>query len=147
MMKRIFLIIIAISAFALGMVFFQNTADNEISYVVINGQKIFVEVADSPEERSHGLMYRTNMPMDQGMLFIFDEESERSFWMKNTLIPLDIIFIDSDYTIVNIENAIPCEEDPCELYSSEKPAKYVIEVIGGYTENYGISKGDKVEIY
>jgi uncharacterized membrane protein (UPF0127 family) len=91
-------------------------------------------------------MFRSNLPKDQGMLFLFPDEVERTFWMKNTLIPLDIIFIDREYKIVKIQQAIPCEEEPCNLYNSEKPAQYVLEINGGLAQEYGIKEGSIVNI-
>ena len=79
------------------------------------------------------------------MLFIFKEEAVRGFWMKNTYIPLDIIFINNNFEIINIaENVQPCKEDPCETYSSEIPIRYVVEVNGGFTEKKEIGIGDTI---
>ncbi len=106
-----------------------------------------IEIADTSAERSKGLMYRKSMEDNHGMLFIFDEEEELNFWMKNTLIPLDMIFFDHDYKIVHIQyEAQPCKKDPCEVISSLKPAKYVLEVKGGVTERLGIMPGDTANV-
>lgn len=106
-----------------------------------------IEIADTPEERSKGLMYRESMKDNHGMLFIFDEEQELNFWMKNTLIPLDMIFFDHDYKIVHIQHdARPCKTDPCEVFSSLKPAKYVLEVKGGTAERLGITPGNTASV-
>ncbi|MFC1750222.1 signal peptidase I [Pseudomonadota bacterium] len=103
-----------------------------------------VEVASTPEERKVGLMFREEMPEERGMLFIFESEMPLSFWMKNTLIPLDMIFIDKDYRVVNIQkDARPCEKDPCKTYSSEGNAKYVLEINSGLSNELGIEEGDK----
>ncbi|MFH1978763.1 MAG: DUF192 domain-containing protein [Candidatus Aenigmatarchaeota archaeon] len=108
---------------------------------------VFVEVADNPIKQQQGLMNRTELKKDSGMLFIFGDETMRHFWMKNTLIPLDMIFIDSDGEIVHIhKNVQPCKTTICDTYGSNKPAKYVVEVIGGYTDKKGIDIGDKVKI-
>ena len=103
---------------------------------------IDIEIAESSEEQTQGFMYRGSMSDDQGMLFIFPREEPRSFWMKNTYISLDIIFANSDGRIVSIsKNTIPYSEDPI---LSEGPAKYVIEVVAGYCDQYGVSPGDSV---
>ena len=78
------------------------------------------------------------------MIFIFDDQQQRNFWMKNTLIPLDIIFIDADHTITSIQTATPCTEDPCPLYSAE--AQYVIELNAGKANEIGLKKGDEIKI-
>ncbi len=108
--------------------------------------KIEVEVADDDEEIMRGLMFKEFLDKKAGMLFIFEDEKERAFWMKNTLIPLDIIFISENLEIVDIEYAVPCREDPCENYVSKDKAKYVLEVNGNFTSKRGIKVGDKVKI-
>lgn len=103
---------------------------------------ITVEIADTIDEQALGLMYRTSMNNDQGMLFVFSEEKQRVFWMKNTKIPLDIIFVDSSGTIVDIkENFTPCVVADCEKYYS-LPAMYALEVNAGFVEEHGIGKED-----
>jgi len=111
--------------------------------------KVSLEVADNDSARRKGLMFRKNLEKDQGMLFVFEDEAARSFWMKNTYIPLDIIFVDSNMSIVNIEEAYPqpnVSDRNLEIYRSEAPAKYVIELNQGYSENISLEKGDKVKI-
>ena len=100
------------------------------NYVEIDGEKIIVEIVDSQEERQRGLMFREELCDNCGMLFIFEEEYTYSFWMKNTLIPLDMIFIDSDLTIVDVIYAMPCVKDPCEHYTPQDKALYVLETNG-----------------
>lgn len=118
---------------------------NEIR--VDNGKglvKINVEIADDDSERAKGLMFREILNENSGMLFIFDNEENRTFWMKNTLIPLDIIFIGENFEIVDIKYALPCETEPCALYKSVRPSKYVLEVNANFSAGNGISIGDKV---
>ena len=105
-----------------------------------------MEIADTNEERRVGLMNRESLEDNNGMLFIFDREGVLTFWMKNTLIPLDMIFVSEDKAIKHIERDVPpCLEDPCPLYSSKYPVKYVIEVNGGFTEAKGIEIGDTID--
>jgi len=105
-------------------------------------KKIDVELAENDDERSQGLMYRRSMDDSKGMLFIFQREEPQSFWMKNTVIPLDIIYVNSKMEIVKIfKNTVPFSE---KSLPSEKPATYVVEVIGGYTDKYGIKEGDLI---
>ncbi len=108
---------------------------------------IFVEIADDSNEQSKGLMHRTNLEWNNGMLFVFDDEENLSFWMKNTLIPLDMIFIDDKFRVVDIkENVQPCVVQNCQSYVSSQPAKYVLEVNSGYTQTNGIEVGDILKI-
>lgn len=103
-----------------------------------------VEIADTEAEQEYGLMNRTSMPQDHGMLFIFDYQANLSFWMKDTLIPLDMVFLDSNDRIVDIyKNATPLSEY---VYTSKSPSKYVIELNGGYCDTHGIKIGDNVSI-
>ena len=109
-----------------------------------NGSTFSVEFAQTDEERAKGLMFRESMNVNDGMLFIFDEEKSRRFWMKNTLIPLDMIFLDVNKTVVFIHaNVQPCEDDPCKLYESP-PAQYVLEINAGIAEKDGIVVGSKL---
>jgi len=108
---------------------------------------IDVEIADTKEERTKGLMYRDSMNDNHGMFFVFDNEEKLSFWMKNTLIPLDMIFFDSNYRVVHVQkNARPCKADPCEVFPSIKPAKYVLEVKAGTSDRLEIKEGDTVQV-
>jgi len=102
----------------------------------------FVEIAATDASRQRGLMYRTHLGNDKGMLFIFDTPGQYPFWMKNTLIPLDIIWIGTDKTIVSIvENAQPCGA-LCPLINPEKTAQYVLEIRAGQSGRVGLKVGD-----
>ena len=116
-----------------------------------------VEVARTPEEHQQGLMFRNNLDQNRGMLFVFREESNYSFWMKNTFIPLDMIWINQNNEVVFIkENALPCpslSEDSqeqaqinCPPIEPNQNAKYVLEVNGGTVKSINIKLGDKVSI-
>jgi uncharacterized protein len=104
-----------------------------------------IEIADTDAERMRGLMDRQNLPDNAGMLFIFPNEELRSFWMKNTYISLDIIYINSQKEIVSIQKYT----QPKSTYSipSEKPAMYVLEVNAGYSDKNGIDPGDKLDFF
>lgn len=104
--------------------------------------KIDVEVADSDAEREQGLMYRDTMSEQAGMLFLMGPEEIQSFWMKNTIISLDIIYINMDRRIVSIhKNTKPFSLEPI---PSVKPASFVVEVNAGYTDAFGIKVGDLI---
>jgi len=118
-------------------------------YVLIgNGEekiRVNVEVADNEAERMQGLMFRESLEENSGMLFVFENKAKYAFWMKNTLIPLDVIFIDENFNIVDIIYAEPCKEDPCERHIPKKESLYVLEVNGNFAERNGISIGNKIK--
>ena len=104
------------------------------------------EIAVTAAERSQGLMHRAVLPKDRGMLFVFPEAGLHRFWMKNTLIELDIIFIGADHRVVSISRrAQPCRKDPCDRYSPEGNVAYALEIAGGLAATCGFVAGDLVE--
>ena len=107
---------------------------------------INAEIANDNEERSKGLMYRTELGEYDGMIFIFGNEKKLIFWMKNTLIPLDIIFADETGRIMNIEEAQPCKQETCPLYSSDENAQFALELNQGFCKKHNIQKGDRIII-
>ncbi len=105
-------------------------------------RKLDIELAETREEISYGMMYRKQMDPETGMLFLMGQEKMQSFYMKNTYVSLDIIFINKDMEIVSIQrNAIPLNE---QSLPSEGPASFVLETIGGYCEKHGIDKGTRI---
>ncbi len=105
--------------------------------------RVQVEIASTPEKRRYGLMYRKDMPEDHGMLFLFPRDTPQSFWMKNTVLSLDIVYINSARTIVHIAaHTTPFSETPI---PSGQPAQFVLEVNAGFCERHGIVSGDQVE--
>jgi uncharacterized membrane protein (UPF0127 family) len=125
-----------------------STGGTSISFETSAGKTVIsVEVADTFEERTKGLMYRKSLESNKGMFFVFETDQPLNFWMKNTLIPLDMIFLDGNYSVVKIQkNAQPCKKDPCQIYSSGRAAKYVIEVNGGMSDKMGLKVGDKAQL-
>ena len=117
-------------------------------YVELNRERFSVELADTQEKRTLGLMFRDSMPEDHGMLFIFPGETRRSFWMKNTRIALDIFYFDSSLTLVSVaENTPPCRTPECPTYPSDGPAKYVLELNAGKAVELAVKRGDVLELY
>ena len=110
--------------------------------ICINNDCYAVEIADTAEKRSTGLMNREILDSGKGMWFVFPEERGHSIWMKNTLIPLDVIWVGSDYRINHIESLEPCTSEPCPSYVAE--GKYVLEINKGLASSYNI--GDYVKI-
>ena len=115
-------------------------------WVEIGGQRYAVEVSDDDTERARGLMFRDAMANDSGMLFIHDAEEPQAYWMKNTRIPLDILYIDDDRKLVAQQRDVPpCSlGDACPSYPSEAPARYVLELNAGEAARLGLKDGAEV---
>ena len=116
--------------------------NNRLQRITINGAPLFVETAQTDTERQRGLMFRENLPPDQGMLFVFPAAQIQSFWMRNTFIPLDIAFISSEGAIVDIQQMKPVDESI--LYTSRAPALYALEVNAGWFAAHQIDLGARV---
>lgn len=114
---------------------FTNSAGERVELVA--------EIADEPEERARGLMFRESMPEDHGMVFIYDEDHLGGFYMKDTLIPLSIAFVAADGTIVDIQDMEP---ETLDTHRPPKPYRHAIEANQGWFERNGIAPGDRVEI-
>lgn len=128
------------------------TACQKISAVTINTPTaripVLVELAITPGEKAKGLMFRRSLPEGRGMLFVYDQPLIPPFWMKNTLIPLDILFIGADFRIKHIaENTPPCpKESACPSYAPTEEVQYVLELNGGDAARQRIRIGDTVEL-
>lgn len=105
---------------------------------------ITVEIADTPQAQSLGLMYRNNLGEDEGMIFLYDSPVRGAFWMKNTLIPLSIAFYDENWRIVMILDMEPCRVDPCPVYDPDVTYLGAIEVNQSYFATRGITPGWRV---
>lgn len=115
-----------------------NDKESNLVDITIGDKKYKVEIADTSEKQKKGLMGRESLPEDQGMLFIYDEPQDLSYWMKNTLISLDIIFIDDDMEVVSVKQGQPMSEEPI----TENDVQYVLEV----NSNSGIEEGDQLVV-
>jgi len=137
----------ALSAIALIVALFIATAcqgQPKVTIVTKEGRErsFQVEIADTPAKREMGLQYRRDLATDRGMIFLFPNESQQAFWMKNTPIPLDMIFINRDRKIVGIvEQATPFTLDSRSVSGA---SQYVFEINGGLSRKYGFMKGDSV---
>jgi uncharacterized protein len=137
----------ALSAIALMVALFIATAcqgQPKVTIVTKEGRErsFQVEIADTPAKREMGLQYRRDLATDRGMIFLFPNESQQAFWMKNTPIPLDMIFINRDRKIVGIvEQATPFTLDSRSVNGA---SQYVLEINGGLARKYGLMKGDSV---
>ena len=113
------------------------------SWVEIGGERYSVEVADDDAERARGLMFRDAMPAGHGMLFIHEREEPQSYWMKNTRIPLDILYFDDERRLVSQQRDVPpCSlGNACPSYPSNAPARYVLELNAGEAQRLGLRDG------
>jgi uncharacterized protein len=112
-----------------------------------DGSVYRVEVVADPEQRAQGLMYRDHLRPNSGMLFVFPEDGVYSFWMKNTLIPLDMIWIDANRTIVHVKHGVPpCRIENCPGYSPEVSARFVLELAAGEAKKRGLAVGTRLQL-
>lgn len=115
--------------------------------VALHGQRFSTEFAITDAERARGLMMRTALAADHSMLFVFPDIDQRYFWMKNTLIPLDILYFDANRKLVSMQLDVPpCKADPCPSYPSDAPARYVLELPAGTSRRIGASIGDELTV-
>jgi uncharacterized membrane protein (UPF0127 family) len=114
--------------------------------VTINGQVIDLEVAQTPGQQEMGLMYRTELPPNRGMLFPFNPPRRVGFWMKNCRIPLDMVFLRQGAVKSITNHAPPCTKDPCPIYDSKASIDQVIELAGGRAKQLGLKVGDRLTI-
>jgi uncharacterized membrane protein (UPF0127 family) len=115
--------------------------------VCFHDRCFIVETMDTQEKRSRGLQDRTSLPADQGMLFVFPTEDIFNFWMKDTLITLDMIWVNEALKIVDLKTDVPpCIKEPCPLYIPSAKARYVLEFNAHFTQTHGLKVGDEVVI-
>ena len=124
-----------------------DTASSTLPTVTFpDGFVVRVEVVADDESRSQGLMFRDRLREGTGMLFVFPAMTELSFWMKNTLIPLDMIWIDNQQRVVHVkENVPPCTADPCPSYAAGVNAQFVLEVAGGVARQHRVEPGAQLQ--
>ncbi|MBU6469096.1 MAG: DUF192 domain-containing protein [Gammaproteobacteria bacterium] len=115
--------------------------------VTLAGHRFTVEIANTDAMRERGLMFRTHMAANHGMLFVYSDAQPRYFWMKNTLIPLDIIFFDAHQRLINVSaDTPPCKTEQCPTYTSAAPAQYVLELNAGMAKKLGLKPGERFTI-
>jgi hypothetical protein len=128
----------------------QSPPDAELHTVVFGSgaerPALEVEVADTEQEHAQGLMGVDRLATDRGMAFVFEAPTETSFWMKDTLIPLSIAFVDDEGSIVTIREMTPCEADPCPTYEAAEPFVLAIEANEGWFEANGVRVGDEARL-
>ena len=141
MKKRLVLVLVILFLF----LELPNPANTQEGFIKFLGKKnavVFLEVADTPEKKEKGLMNRPSLPQNRGMVFIFKPKTKVTFWMKDTLIPLDMIFIDRGRIVEIVKSALPNQTDI--LYPSDYAVTEVVEVNGGYSDKHNITAGDRI---
>lgn len=115
--------------------------------LTLSGKTFIVELADTPEEQATGLMNRTQLAPNHGMLFVYSSPHQVSFWMKDTLLALDLLFFDAEGRLLeSYPNIQPCRQTHCPRYQSHSPIQYALELPAGSVSNFGIRKGDQFKI-
>jgi uncharacterized membrane protein (UPF0127 family) len=126
----------------------EEPRDHPSSSVTFGGPdaKLAVKIADDIEERRRGLMDVEELPADQGMAFVWPEPERGTFWMKNTLIPLSIAFVDDAGRVIDILDMEPCEADPCPRYGIHAPYVLAVEANLGWFDEHGVQAGDRADL-
>ena len=118
--------------------------DGETRTMAVGDERFVVELAATPASRQRGLMGRSQLAADRGMLFLYTEEAPRAFWMRNVHFALDILYLDANWRIVDRVAAPPCVTSPCPDYPSSRPARYVLELPAGSGERLGLASGQRL---
>src|SRR3989344_3566574 len=137
---------LAVAVTVAAVLFFGSIKGEEMkgTEIFVGEEPIFVETADTPEERARGLSGRASLKEDEGMLFIFKEPGRYPFWMKDMLFAIDIIWIDENFKIIGIEENLSPDTFP-RAFSPSEPVKYVLETSAGWSKKNSIRVGDNVE--
>ncbi len=99
--------------------------------LILSGEEYLLEIARSTKQRNHGLMFRDHLDSRQGMLFIYPRSGNHRIWMKNTLIPLTVVWVDESNKVIGVRKLSPCAYDPCPSYGVSAPSKYILELSSG----------------
>ena len=142
--RKLYLVLVGVLIAAFAYILFFATDSQKYTSVQINNTTINAEIAIDSQKQKEGLCCRDSLATNSGMLFVYDEPGHYSFWMKDTRIPLDIIWADSSKKVVHIESNIQPESFP-ESFSSLTPAQYVLEVNAGYVQEQNIVVGDSLD--
>ncbi|MGE0472211.1 MAG: DUF192 domain-containing protein [Nitrospirales bacterium] len=133
-----------------GLVFSSEPSLNELAKISTpTGVSLSVEIAETVDKRSQGLMFRQSLEADEGMLFIFPEMGYWTFWMKNTLIPLDILWMDESGKILHVEPHVPIctkKDDSCPRYYSTRESRFVLEIQAGRAKELGLTPGTHLSL-
>jgi uncharacterized membrane protein (UPF0127 family) len=146
MRRAAVLVVLLLAACSSG----EGAATGGTGEVVFDGAKgqvrLAVEIADTQDARSRGLMWRSSLPPDTGMVFLWDAPSTTTFWMKDTRIPLSIAFWGQDGSIVTIRDMTPCTTEPCPTYAADAPFVGAAEAATGWFADHGVRVGDTARV-
>jgi uncharacterized protein len=112
----------------------------------MSASTLFVSVADTPSEHRKGLMDVESLPADEGMAFVFDEPTDTTFWMKDTLVPLSVAFVGEDDVVIGVRDMQPCDADPCPTYGVDRPFVLAVEANLGWFADHAIGPGDRADL-
>lgn len=146
MNKIIKIIIFTLAILAIAFLIVYYYFNKTVETVCFGNQCFQVEIVNKEPDRQRGLMDRENLDQDRGMLFIFSNEDKYPFWMKETKIPLDVVWMDKNYRIVDIQTLLPCAADPCPTFTPSNNAMYVLEINAGLAKKFNIKIGGHAEL-
>jgi len=141
---RVWLFVLGLSASVFIAIINSSAAEPqffESTILTISGQEFSVEIAKNYNQRQRGLMFRESLPANRAMLFLFPFKGDHRIWMKNTLIPLTVVWLDRTATVLDVKHLQPCTADPCPSYGVDSPSKYVLELPAAYS---GLKPGNRV---
>lgn len=138
------LVVVVLATLFCVIVFFAISSQNQVRTLRIGTTKLTIEIATSSQEKSQGLCCRDSLPKNSGMLFVYHQPGDYRFWMKDTKIPLDMYWINSEKRIVHIEHSVKPESYP-ESFGTEKSAQYILETNAGFAKSHNITIGDTVK--
>ena len=138
------LILVVLILSAVFLIYYKQSPQSLLKSIKINGAEISVEIAATPEKRDKGLSERKSLPENQGMLFLFEEPDYYSFWMKDTLIPLDFIWIRDGKVVGITQNIKPEDYQPPQVLAPKEKVNAVLEVNAGFVEKFNIKVGNKI---
>ena len=134
-----------LTVFLISLLNIEATISNDIAFeqklLVLVGEEYLLEIARSEKQRNHGLMFRDHLDSRQGMLFIYPRSGNHRIWMKNTLIPLTVVWVDESNVVIGIKKLFPCDYDPCPSYGVSIPSKYILELSSG---NHRLEPGRRI---
>ena len=123
-----------------------HATPQEIPLTLPSGKVLHAELMVKDEDRMMGLMFRPSLPLDRGLLFVFDDVDFHGIWMKNCRFPIDIVWLDEDRRVVHVAEAVPpCKADPCPVYQPLKKAAYVVEINAGQARREKASLNSRLE--
>lgn len=123
-----------------------QASPREIPLELPSGKKLTVEVMETDEDRARGVMFRESLPLDRGLLFVFDAPSRHALWMKNCKFPIDMVWLDAAGKVVHVAAEVPpCTKEPCPIYEPDRLALYVVEINAGQARREKVTIGARLE--